>query len=148
MGVPFNIAQDSFLANLVAQETGKDPRFFNHSLVNVHAYLGVPPRANFWTDRENVDEFQRRFNSISAREDFLELRDWYLARAEPESLGNERKDHIPFILEQLSKEPRRLPIIELVQGNLLDLIERPAKEIVTVKGYDPHKWDAKAEMAA
>ena len=148
LGVPFNIAQDSFLAHLVAQETGKQPRFFHHSLVNVHSYLGVPPRANFWTEGDNVVEFQRRFSSINRREDYLDLRDWYLSRAGSESAGNEKKDHVPFILTQLSKEPRGLPTIAVASAPFFDLIEKPANEVATVSGYSPHKWDSKAEMAA
>ncbi len=147
LGVPFNIAQDAFFANLVAQETGTNPRFFNHSLVNVHSYLGVPPRADFWTNPENVKEFQNRFNSITKREDYLDLRESYLTKAGPEKIGSERKDHIPFILEQLSKEPRPLPQIQLSRGDFFDLINKPVKEIATITGYYPHKWDSRAEMA-
>jgi len=148
LGVPFNIAQDALLAHLVAQEVGLNPRFFNHSLINVHSYLGVAPRANFWMNSDKVTEFQTKFNGITRREDYLDLRDWYLNSAGPESEGNERKDHVPFILEQLSKEPRDLPKIAIASGNLLDLIERPAKEVATVTGYNPHKWDSRAWMAA
>lgn len=148
LGVPFNIAQDSLLAHLVAQETGLKPRFFNHSLVNVHAYLGVAPRANFWTDPENVAEFQRRFNAITDRQDYVDLRKWYVEKAGDEGKGQETKDHMPFILEQLSKEPRPLPTIQITPGNLFDLIEKPAKEVAKITGYDPHDWDSKAWMAA
>ena len=62
LGVPFNIAQDSLLANMVAKETGFQPRFFNHSYINTHAYLGVPPRSNFWTNEKNVKNFKETFN--------------------------------------------------------------------------------------
>ncbi len=147
LGVPFNIAQDAFFANLVAQETGLDPRFFNHLLVNVHSYLGVPPRANFWTNPDNVTEFQKKFNSITKREDYLDLRENYLINSGPEKEGSERKDHIPFILEQLSKEPRSLPQIQLSSGDFFELIKKPAKEIATITEYNPHKWDSRAEMA-
>ncbi len=147
LGVPFNIAQDAFFANLVAQETGLDPRFFNHLLVNVHSYLGVPPRANFWTNPENVIKFQKKFNSITKREDYLDLRENYLTNAGPEKEGSERKDHIPFILEQLSKEPRPLPQIQLSHGDFFEMIKKPAKEIAMITDYNPHKWDSRAEMA-
>lgn len=132
---------------MVARETEKKPRFFNHSYINVHAYLGVQPRAKFWTDEENVREFQQRFNGIRDREDYLRFRDWYLSNTQQESSGNERKDHIPFILEQLSKEPLPLPAIELEQLPFFEMIDKPAKEVVKVKGYKYHNWDSKTQMA-
>ena len=98
LGVPFNIAQDSLLTHMVANETGLNPRFFNHHFVNVHAYLGVPPRSEFWTDKKNVKEFQGRFKEIEKETKYLDLKEWYLKNAPEESQSNERKDHIPFIL--------------------------------------------------
>lgn len=149
LGVPFNIAQDSLLAHLVAEETGFQPRLFNHSYVNVHAYLGVPPRADFWTDEKNVEEFQSRFGRIRKKYEYLNLRDWYLENAPPESEGNEKKDHIPFILEQLSKPPRELPSLEILNDlPLLEAIHMPPLEVVEVEGYEPHRWSSRASMAA
>lgn len=147
LGVPFNIAQDSLMLKLIAKETGLKPRKFNHHLNNVHAYLGVPPRANFWTDETNVKNFQERFENVSNREGYLELREWYLQNAPPEREGNKRKDHVPFILEQLSKEPRLLPSVEVADIPFFETIKGPVKDVVTVTGYDPHKWDSKAVMA-
>lgn len=155
LGVPFNIAQDSLLTHMVANETGFNPRFFNHSYNNVHAYLGVPPRANFWMDEKNVSEFQGRFKEITPKGEYLDLKDWYLKNASPESEGNERKDHVPFILEQLSKSPGDLPSIQIKRDvPLLEAINMPAidseKSIgyARVIGYKPQKWDSKAIMAA
>ena len=148
LGVPFNIAQDSLLTHLVANETGFRPRFFNHSYVNVHAYLGVPPRADFWTNADNVREFQKRFRKVENREEYVELRKWYLENVPPESSGNERKDHIPFILTQLSKQPRKLPSIRIKNIPLLEIIQLPVEDVVGIENYQPDKWDSKAIMAA
>ncbi len=150
LGNPFNDAQDSCLLHLVAKEFGLKPRFFHHHTINTHIYLGVSPRADFWKDGSKVSEFRRKLSGIQERGNFLELRDWYLNVAHVESSGNERKDHIPFVLEQLSKEPRELPRIVVKDDAppLLDAIKRPALEIFEVKNYNPHKWDAKAVMAA
>ncbi len=149
LGVPFNIAQDSLLAHMVANETGLQPRHFNHHYMNTHAYLGVPPRSDFWIDSKNVEEFQKRFNKVEGKEQYLDLREWYLKNTSSESPGNERKDHIPFILEQLSKQPGNLPLIEVKKNiSLLEAIQMPALEYVKVAGYNPDKWDARAEMAA
>ncbi|MDP3992210.1 MAG: thymidylate synthase [Nanoarchaeota archaeon] len=149
LGVPFNIAQDSLLVHMVANETGFEPRFFNHSYVNVHSYLGVPPRAYFWTDKRNVGEFQKRFKGIEDKSKYLDLRKWYIINAPPESPGNEKKDHIPFILEQLSKTPKELPSIKIKSGTpLLEAIQMPALDYAEILNYNPEKWDSKAEMAA
>lgn len=148
LGVPFNIAQDSLLTHMIAKETGFEPRFFNHSYVNVHVYLGVPPRTDFWTNGKNTKEFQEKFEKIQDISEYLSLREWYLESAPIESNGNERKDHIPFILEQLSKQPKELPSIEIKDIPLLDAINMSPMEYVKIKDYNPHKWDSKANMAA
>ncbi len=150
LGVPFNIAQDSLLAHLVAQETGLKPRFFNHHTLNTHLYLGVSPRADFWNDEKNVREFKGRFSEVEKRIEYLDLKDWYLSVAPEESKGNERKDHMPFVLEQLSKLPGDLPSLEIVRDDisLLEMIELNPLDCVDIKGYNPCKWDAKATMAA
>ncbi len=48
LGVPFNIASYALLLAMVAQETGKRPRFFVHTLGDAHIYLnhveGVKPQ--------------------------------------------------------------------------------------------------------
>ncbi len=148
LGIPFNIAQDSRFLHMVAKETKLKPRFFHHKLFNTHFYLGVAPRAQFWTNEDNVKEFRRRLSSITDRAEYMAIREWYLATAPPESEGNERKDHIPFVLEQLSKEPRPLPNIEIADVSFLEAIEKPAMEVTKIQGYNPHKWDSKAAMAA
>jgi thymidylate synthase len=150
LGVPFNIAQDSLLTHMVANETKLNPRKFIHSYGNVHAYLGVPPRSEFWTNKENVGKFQERFQEVKSREGYLDLKEWYIQNAPKESTGNERKDHIPFILEQLSKEPKILPSLTIIDKKigLLEAIKLPASDYIKVEGYDPHRWDSKASMAA
>ena len=78
----------------------------------------------------------------------MEIREWYLNQVPAESSGNERKDHIPFVLEQLSKTPQPLPTIHIEKIPFFELIKRPAKEVVRLDGYNPLKWDSKAVMAA
>ena len=150
LGVPFNLFQDSLLTSLVAKETGLQPRYFNHQTMNTHAYLGVPPRANFWMNEENVKEFQGQFNEIADRQEYLDLKEWYVKNTPKESEGNERKDHIPFILEQLSKESKPLPMVRLKENiPFMEAINLPALEVFSVdEEYQPHKWDSKATMAS
>jgi len=149
LGVPFNIGQDSLLLELVAKETGLQPRYFNHQTINTHAYLGVPERANFWMNQKNVENFQGQFNEIKDRNEYVDLKYWYLQNALSESPGNERKDHIPFILEQLSKEPKKLPSIKIKKDiPLMDAINMSPLDIVIIQNYNPNKWDSKAVMAS
>lgn len=148
LGVPFNIAQDSLLTHMVAKETGLKPRFFNHLYVNTHIYLGVAPRAEFWTDKANVEEFKNKMANAKTGEDYLAIKEWYIATAKPESQDNEKKDHTPFVLEQLSKEPKQLPKLRLEEKvSLLEAIQMNALDYAHIEGYDPHVWDARAVMA-
>ncbi|MEK6841723.1 MAG: thymidylate synthase [Nanoarchaeota archaeon] len=149
LGVPFNIAQDSLFLAMMAKHAGSTPRKFIHSYGNVHSYLGVSPRSDFWMDSKNVKDFQYRFRHSERGLDYLSLRAWYLNEAPPEREGSERKDHIPFILEQLSKSPRpKLPSIELKDVPFREAVEMNAMDYATIKDYNPEKWDSKAEMAA
>jgi len=149
LGIPFNLAQDSALLHLVANETGYIPRFFIHTPINTHIYVGVQPRSNFWMNPKNVENFQNKFKKIDEREGYLELREWYLKQVPEESEGNERKDHIPFVLNQISKEPLGYPKLTIEKNvPLLESINMSPLEIIKIDGYNPFKWDSKANMAA
>lgn len=148
LGVPFNIAQDALLLHMIAAEVGLKPRKFEHMTINTHLYLGVSPRADFWNNPDKVSEFKRRFREVQGQEGYLELNAWYLSQAPAESRGNEKKDHMPLVLEQLSKEPRPLPRIKLKGIPLLDAINLPASEVFELECYDPHRWPSRAVMAA
>jgi len=148
LGVPFNIAQEALLLSMVAKETGLRARKLHHLTLNTHIYLGVQPRSSFWLDQSKVDDFQRRFNSATNFKDYSDLKEWYISAAPAESEGNEKKDHVPLVLEQLSKEPKSLPRLVLEDIPFLDAIERPVKEVARVEGYEPHRWKSRAWMAA
>jgi len=153
LGVPFNEAQEGLLALLIANETGFIPRRFDHLHINTHVYLGVPPRSDFWQEPKNVQEFQRRFNKINPKRKgkYLKLKEWYLNNSAPERSGSERKDHVPFLLEQLSKEPRPLPTLRLKNPDLplYEAIQMDAWDVIEkLENYNPHKWDNRASMAA
>lgn len=148
LGDPFNQAQDALFLEMMAKETGLIPRNFHHQTINTHIYLGVSPRSDFWKSEENIKEFKRRFDGVVNRGEYLELKEWYLSQSLEESEGNEKKDHMPFVLEQLSKEPRKSPSLEFkINVPLLEAIQMPVTEVVELIDYNPHKWGAKATMA-
>lgn len=146
LGVPFNISQDALLLKMIAKETKQDAGIFVHSYGNVHAYLGVD-RGGFWNNSSHVDEFRARLRG-SVGEGYMHLKEWYLREAGNEQEVNQRKDHVPFMLEQLSKSCQPLPALQLNDIPFFEAIQKPLGEVAQLIGYNPHKWDAKATMAA
>lgn len=71
LGVPFNIASYSLLLTMIAQVTGKTPRYFIHTLGDVHLYNNhvnqakeqlsrepkAPPKIFLSPDIDNIDSF-------------------------------------------------------------------------------------------
>lgn len=148
LGVPFNIASYPLLGALLAQELGLEMREYYHSFGNIHIYNGLSPRSDFLRDDNNFAEFRKRVGDVSERMGYLDLCDWYLENAPAEGELHEGKDHIPFILQQLSYAPKKLPTLEILSDDpFFELIERPASGVVRLVGYNPHKWNSKAVMA-
>jgi len=148
LGVPYNDAQDSILAHMVAKEAGLIPRFFYHSFKDVHVYIGVPPRSDFWEDENNLREFKIRVNGARNGDDFLFVRDWYLKNVPDEGEIDRGKDHVPDALTQLSYRPKKSPRLELKDIPLMEAIKLPYREVLSVKGYEPHDWKVSSVMAA
>ncbi|MDP4012977.1 MAG: thymidylate synthase [Candidatus Nanoarchaeia archaeon] len=148
LGIPFNIAQDSLLTYMVAKETGLKPRFFYHHYNDTHIYLGVAPRAKFWEDEENIKEFKIKLGEVKEKSGYINLREWYESTAPAENEHNKGEDHIPIVLEQLSKEPKKLPKLKLEENiSLLEAIQMPALDYAHIEDYECHSWDSKARMA-
>ena len=148
LGVPFNIAQDALLTHMVAQETDLQPRRFIHTTINTHLYLGVPPRADFWTNPDKVIEFQKKIGEVTQRSDYHEIRDWYIRQTSEEGELDFGKDHIPDALTQLAKRPRERGTLMIKDVPFYESIERPVEDVVGVEGYNPHRWKTNSVMAA
>lgn len=119
VGVPFNIASYAVLTHYLAERTGLDVGTFGHTIVDAHVYCGKGDRAAFYASR--LDELQDRLRSVEDRAGYSRVKDWLIAEAPPEPDGEEGHDHVPGLLEQLSREPYKRPTIE-VTGRPLDAV--------------------------
>ncbi|MFB6167103.1 MAG: thymidylate synthase [Candidatus Nanohaloarchaea archaeon] len=130
LGVPFNIAAYSLIANIIAQETGFELGRFGHTIINAHAYAGKGERGEFY--RDNLDELRERVEQVDGGEGFLDVKEWVEDEAPEEE--DEGYDHVPGLLEQLSREPLSRPRI--------DIEEKPIDELefddINLRDYDSH----------
>ncbi len=133
LGIPFNIAAYALLTKIVAQQTGFEPGTFAHTVVDAHVYCGRGDRGEWYAD--NLDTLQSRLADVDTREDFQAVREWLEAEAPPEAEGDERLDHVPGLLEQLSREPLERPTLEVADVS----IDEFAYDDVELVGYESHE---------
>jgi thymidylate synthase len=130
LGVPFNIAAYALIARIIAQRTGFALGEFSHTIVDAHVYCGKDERGRFYADR--LDAFQERLAAVESREGYAELRDWVDEEAPAEEEPG--FDHVPGLLEQLSREPLERPRIRVA--------DRPIDELgfddIELLDYDSH----------
>lgn len=108
LGVPFNIAAYSLLTKLVSKQTDYKVGEFKHSLVDAHIYCGKGKRSEWYEN--NILDLQQRIQNVTEKEDYREIRKWILENApsdpdEKQEEHNYGSDHIPGLLEQISREP-------------------------------------------
>ncbi|MFC4544700.1 thymidylate synthase [Halosolutus amylolyticus] len=133
LGIPFNIAAYALLTNVVAQQTGYEPGTFAHTVVDAHVYCGRGDRGEWYG--EHLDELQSRLADVDDREEYLDVKGWLESEAPPEAEGDERLDHVPGLLEQLSREPLDRPTLDLAATSIDDL----SYEDVQLREYDSHE---------
>jgi thymidylate synthase len=134
LGVPFNIACYSLLLRLVAQETGFVAGTFSHQLVDAHVYCGSGERGAWYG--EHIDELQERLSEVrsDSATTYRDLKGWLEETAPPEAGDAERQDHVPGLLEQLSRDPLDRPTVEVADRPLADL--GPAD--IQLREYESH----------
>ncbi|MFB6241871.1 MAG: thymidylate synthase [Candidatus Nanosalina sp.] len=132
LGIPFNIAAYSLITHIIARQTDFEVGKFSHTIVDSHIYCGKHERGEWYG--ENMEELRERMRDASDREDFLEIRDWIVENAPDEREGEERYDHVPGLLEQISREPRERPEIRVADKS----IDQLEYEDIGVEDYDPH----------
>jgi thymidylate synthase len=131
LGIPFNVAAYALLTHAVANRTDLAVGAFGHTVVDAHVYCGAGTRGDWYAD--NLDRLQERVVAVDDRSAYREVRAWLESEAPPEPADDEGTDHVPGLLEQLSREPRAKPEIEVA--------DRPLGELefddFELSGYDP-----------
>jgi len=132
LGVPFNVAAYSLLAQAVAQRTGFELGSFGHTIVDAHVYCGTGDRGDWYA--ENLGRLQRRLADVDDREEYEAVAAW-LREETPadETSGEKPADHVPNLLTQLAREPRDRPRVAVADEPLDDL----TFDDVELRDYDP-----------
>jgi thymidylate synthase len=126
LGMPFNVAGYALLTSIIAKETGLKPRFFNHSIGDMHIYCGKEERGDFY--KENLEKIKQKVAEAKNSRDYLEIKDWILKNAPEEEFNwkkkrKEKYDHVPELLEQLSRKPFDLATLNINSNKKFDKIE-------------------------
>ncbi|MEF8780508.1 MAG: thymidylate synthase [Haloferacaceae archaeon] len=130
LGIPFNIAAYALLANAIAGRTGFELGEFGHTIVDAHVYCGKGVRGEWYA--ENLPELQERLREADAGDGYRSVKSWIESTAPAEPPEEEGYDHVPGLLEQLTREPRPRPSIEIADEPLDEL----TFDDVQLRGYD------------
>ena len=132
LGIPFNIAAYALLTKVIAQQTGFEPGTFAHTVVDTHVYCGRGERGDWYAD--NLETLQTKLAAVDDREEYSDVKAWLESEAPPEAEGDERLDHVPGLLEQLSREPLERPTLEVADVSIDEL----SFEDVELRDYESH----------
>ncbi len=126
LGVPFNIASYALLTKIISEVTDFTPGTFAHTLVDAHIYCGKSDRGKWYS--HNLPNIQKKLSIVDERAGYADIRDWIIEKAPPEDADsvdpanhNYGYDHVPGLIEQLSREPLKLPNIQLDVDSLNEL---------------------------
>ncbi len=115
LGVPFNVASYALLTHIIAQQTGLKPGRFVHSFGDAHFYCGRGERGRWYGS--NLEEVKEGVKE----KDFSALKELIEREAPAEEKLEAGLDHVTGILEQLSREPKKLPRLAIANKRLEDL---------------------------
>lgn len=136
LGIPFNIASYSILAQAVAQQTDFELGEFGHTIVDAHIYAGKGERGAWYDD--NLDTLQEKMERVEREDEYtyLDVKTWVQENAPEQKTDKRGKpyDHVPGLLEQLSRKPRDRPELEIADKPL-DALEY---DDIQLTDYDPH----------
>ncbi|MCY4730257.1 thymidylate synthase [Natronomonas gomsonensis] len=130
LGVPFNLAAYSLLAHAVANRTDFEVGSFGHTIVDAHVYCGEGQRGEWYAD--NLGRLQERLAGVSERSEYGDIRAWLESEA-PAEPDDEGYDHVPGLLQQLTRQPGERPRIEVADKPLENL----TYDDIQLHEYDP-----------
>ncbi len=133
LGVPFNITSYSLLTYVLAHQTGLKPGRFVHTLGDSHIYCGTGERGKFYGN--NLDKIKKMISDVKDKEGYICVKEWIESNAPPERVGEDGQDHVTACLEQLAREPRKLPTLTITPNKKL---EELSYEDFKIERYDPY----------
>jgi len=119
LGVPFNLAAYALLATVIAQRVDLPLGTFAHTVTDAHIYCGKGARGAWYG--EHLGALQDRIAAVTDRGEYAAVKEWLVDTAPPEPAEDEGHDHIPGLLEQLTRTPRPRPEIEVADVPLGEL---------------------------
>lgn len=119
------------LLHAIAQQTGFKPGTFGHTIVDAHVYCGKNERGDWYGD--HLGELQSQLAAVDSRSEYRDVKEWLLEAAPDERDAEEEYDHVPGLLEQLSREPRSRPTIDVADVPVDEL----SYDDFTLDEYDP-----------
>ena len=133
LGIPFNIAAYALITKIIAKQTNFEPGKFSHTVADSHIYCGKGERGEWYG--ENLEKLKEKMKEAETSEDHLEIKEWIEKNAPEGSHDGEKPyDHIPGLLEQISREPRERPTMEVADKSIDNL----EYEDFRLEDYNPH----------
>lgn len=129
LGVPFNIAAYSTITKIFAQRANMKVGKFHHTLVDAHIYCGDDERSDWY--KHNMSEFRgeikiRHGRSYGEYSSILENR-------LPDD--EDTKDHVPGLLNQLSRDTKQRPTLE-IEDKPIDELEFDDFQLKDYQSHD------------
>lgn len=136
LGIPFNIAAYSLLTHIVAQEVGLEVGEFGHTIVDAHIYCGEGLRGEWYNHYlPDIQSELPMHIAIDGGREKVDVARRYIKGQMPAHLDDsDNLDHVPGLLKQLTREPRKRPQVE-IEDKPLDQLK---PEDISLKHYDPH----------
>lgn len=132
LGIPFNIACYSLILKVLAEQTGFKVGQFSHTILDAHIYCGNGDRGEWYEN--NLSTIQ---NMLDAPDDtgssgqFSHVAEHIEEHAPSQ---DEPYDHVPGLLEQLGRQPKERPTLDVADKSLDEL----TAEDIQLKDYDSY----------